>query len=151
MTESSAFLPPADYIHFHAFIEKSADRLRNTESNPAIRNDLDLLRKSSIRVWHDTLNAILAVQTVDLAHARTKSAATRRRREFGAYYDLKENFNVTTLQRPSEVNDLAYWQQRRRCAWPSCGCAFHEAAHRRMRVCKGCWRVLYCNKLCQRS
>lgn len=35
-----------------------------------------------------------------------------------------------------------------RCAWQDCLCSVYKPIHP-LRVCKGCWRVVYCNAKCQ--
>lgn len=35
-----------------------------------------------------------------------------------------------------------------RCGWAGCMCSVHEPIHK-LQPCKGCFRVAYCNKMCQ--
>ncbi|GJE85155.1 hypothetical protein PsYK624_012330 [Phanerochaete sordida] len=39
---------------------------------------------------------------------------------------------------------------RRHCNWSGCLCSAHEPPHR-VKVCKGCWSVVYCGKDCQEN
>ncbi|GJE93334.1 hypothetical protein PsYK624_094930 [Phanerochaete sordida] len=53
------------------------------------------------------------------------------------------------LPEPGEVQWTPFGAFER-CAWGECLCSRHKPAHR-MRVCRGCERVVYCGKRCQRS
>lgn len=107
------------------------------------------LYQSSASIWHDGLEAILRVPTEhEPASAEMKKDALRVWRTFGSHMDFSEYKRPVDTSRPSDLsNERVYWRIERRCFWRKCACAIH-AAHS-LRVCKGCWRVLYCNAVCQ--
>ncbi|KAH8094542.1 hypothetical protein BXZ70DRAFT_363960 [Cristinia sonorae] len=112
-----------------------------TEQNSAFR--------TSTRVWHDTLNALNNISARGIQQTRTKQRAIRYWKVFGEPFGLEEGVAVTTLNVPSQLSDAhVYWLIPRVCFWNGCPCAAAHVFHP-MRVCKGCYRVLYCSKLCQ--
>lgn len=111
----------------------------------------DKWRQATVRVWHDTLRSLreLMPQTDD--QRVMKEEGIRSWLKYGAVFDLKEGVDETTQQVPSVPSDIKpYWKIPRRCFWEACGCAAGSQlpAHR-LRVCRGCWRVLYCSSKCQ--
>ena len=100
------------------------------------------------RVWHDTLRSLRAIKTKSSSKAAIRDKAIIDWRKLGKECNLKEGKNVTTLQVVSTPSTLPYRKIPRRCFWAACGCSTHDAPHH-LRVCKGCWRVLYCSAKCQ--
>ena len=128
--------------------------LSHTYANDSsMRKEMSFLRQSSTRIWNDAIHVMTTFRTTNRAQADLKVNALRLWRVYGSFFGLTRGTDVTTLNRPSELNeDLRYWKTPRHCSWPACPCAFpnHDESHR-VRVCKGCWRVLYCSKQCQRG
>ncbi|KAH8094537.1 hypothetical protein BXZ70DRAFT_947938 [Cristinia sonorae] len=107
------------------------------------------IHTTSRRVWHYTLRKILAIHTAGSEHTRLKLRALKAWRHYGALCGLKEGVNTVDFHGPSEPSSVPlYWRIPKRCFWNGCACAGHLGAHR-VRVCRGCFRVLYCNQMCQ--
>ena len=101
-------------------------------------------------IWHDTLATLLAICPKDPQHAAVKKAVLDSWRKYGVGFHT-EGVNPSTSNEPSQLSDeRRYWKIRRRCFWNGCACSISGAFHR-FRVCKRCWRVLYCTEKCQRS
>lgn len=49
----------------------------------------------------------------------------------------------------SQKSTISLSTPMERCAWKNCLCNVHKPIHR-LRVCRGCWQVAYCNAKCQR-
>ena len=106
-------------------------------------------KHANVRVWHDTLKSLRSLTTRTVAQSQLKVGAIKAWIEHGSNLELKEGVDVVTMQVPSVPSDVKpYWRIPKRCFWEACGCAGHVPAHR-LRVCKGCWRVLYCSNKCQ--
>ena len=124
---------------------------RTYENNASMSKEMKQLRQSSTRIWHDAVQAITAIRSTTRARADLKASTLTVWRVYGSFFGLVSGTGSTTLDRPSELSeDLRYWRIPRRCSRPACVCAYHSASHS-VRVCKGCWRVLYCNKQCQQA
>ena len=108
------------------------------------------LELTTARIFHDILTRLLAVRIDNSEHSKLKNAAIRSWREHGRLFDLREGRDVTTTESPSELSEeLAYWRIPKRCFLNECPCSANTYALHRVRVCKGCYRVLYCNEECQ--
>ncbi|GJE93321.1 zinc finger MYND domain-containing protein [Phanerochaete sordida] len=69
-----------------------------------------------------------------------------------AWYPFAELWMSIKRLLPSLAREPPYvpFAVLERCAWDQCLCSRHKPAHR-MRICKGCERVVYCGKRCQKS
>lgn len=97
------------------------------------------------RVWYDTMKSLRVV-------CRTSTAdALRIWGSLGTLLGLREGVDPVTLQKPSTPSTQPYWRILKRCFWKPCCCAtpFPPQVHK-MHVCRGCWRVLYCSRRCQK-
>lgn len=104
-------------------------------------------------IWHDTLKELRAIPIKGDRHQQLKKTAVSLWVAHGNALGLEEGKNVLSIRLPSKITKenegKPYWRLDRRCFWTACPCAalMHTAHH--VRVCKGCWRVLYCGKKCQ--
>ena len=117
--------------------------------NTEIRTDK--LRQTTARVWHDTLKALRDLTPQNNLQTKMKEQGIECWLGYGAEFKLKEGVDESTQQVPSVPSDIKpYWKIPRRCFWEACACAAGSQlpAHR-LRVCRGCWRVLYCSSKCQ--
>ena len=131
-------------VHYNLPIDRAAQMEAGDPLNIAS------LERTTRRVFHDTLTSIHAVRTEGLEHAKLKSTALKAWRGFGRLFDLKEGQRVTTTNIPSELStERAYWNIPKRCFLNSCSCSAMDDALHPMRVCKGCYRALYCSQQCQ--
>ncbi|TCD66122.1 hypothetical protein EIP91_001731 [Steccherinum ochraceum] len=106
--------------------------------------------ESTKRIWHDTLESLKAVRTFDAAHSMVKADGLDAWRKLGSLLHLADGVNVKTLHVPSDLSqERAYWKIPKRCFYNPCACSFRANHH--LRVCKGCFRALYCNLTCQNS
>ena len=83
-----------------------------------------------------------------------KRKALQRWKFFGKAFGLEQSKNKTSARDlgPSDPNDSTrYWRAPQRCSLKSCPCSCMSRALHRLRVCKGCYRVLYCSRDCQRT
>jgi len=65
--------------------------------------------------------------------------------KFGRGVPLRENRDYSSLPDEEIATEIVH----KRCFDEGCLCYEKASAHS-MRVCRGCWRVTYCNKMCQR-
>ena len=109
-----------------------------------------LLLANSMKIWNSTCNKFLAVRAHDPKHAQLVKQIIQQWQFYGAAFGMVERVNGPSLNRPSVLSDEhRFWKIQKRCFWNACACSTCEASHK-VRVCKGCWRVLYCNARCQR-
>jgi len=107
---------------------------------------------STKRVWHDTIQALNTFKAGSSQQKKLVKDALAKWLRIGMFVGLKEGVNVTTLEGPSiPSEERRYWRIQRRCFREACICAgvVPSSCHHNLRVCKGCWRVLYCNTRCQ--
>lgn len=105
---------------------------------------------STARIWHDALNDISAVRSVNMQQMKLKMQAIDMWKSYGKAFGLQEGVRVISVKGPStQSRKRAYWRITRRCFYMSCPCAGSQHMCHSMRVCKGCYRVLYCNERCQ--
>lgn len=105
-------------------------------------------RRTTQRIWLSTFQELRAITVTSDAQKVLKMKAVEIWRYYGSLLDLKEGMPTT----PSALSDeRCYWKIPKRCFSESCPCSAVTRArlHHRMRVCKGCWRVLYCSSQCQ--
>ena len=108
------------------------------------------IREASARIWHTTLRDISNVRPQGLERIKDKHRALKAWKEYGQVFGLKENANVRLFKGPSTPSKHAlYWKIPRQCFYKACACAAIDHSLHDMRVCKGCYRVLYCNARCQ--
>ncbi|TCD59849.1 hypothetical protein EIP91_011323 [Steccherinum ochraceum] len=106
------------------------------------------------RVWLDTLNALIAINSPDSGRS-LKVDMIQAWKAYGTAIGLSQHSRIlnianTSLKGPSEPNETAaYWRTPKRCFWKACGCAVGIHSGHRVRVCKGCYKVLYCHVNCQ--
>ena len=116
---------------------------------PTEKGEMSLVLSNCRRIWHDTHARLLAIRPKNLPQAQVKSLVIDKWESYGTAFNAKKGVNATTLNKPSELSDeMRYWKIHRRCFWGACACSIN-ACHK-MRVCTGCWRVLYCGEKCQR-
>jgi len=136
-------------IHTLGYMYRIAGRIHASPKRGKI-TDSDLYRTSA-RMWHDALRTLVAIQPKDTLQTKLKTTALRHWRLYGESLWLKEGVNVMTLKRASPLSEeKAYWRIPRQCFWLGCACSGHRPFHS-VRVCKGCWRALYCSPLCQQE
>lgn len=102
----------------------------------------------TITVWHPTLQTLRQLSRQPGNQERHHilkcylSAWTR----LGQTFELSElNPNVPHVEKPPHPS--AIWWKARGCNWKHCLCAV-DPCHT-LKMCKGCWRVLYCSARCQ--
>ncbi|TCD64030.1 hypothetical protein EIP91_004664 [Steccherinum ochraceum] len=107
------------------------------------------LLKQLRAVWHDTLFSLRDIRSSNAAHARFVVQCNAAWLEYGEMLGFHPTVDVVTSHIPSQPHpDSRYWEIRKRCFCVACACHAARPNHR-LRVCKGCWRVLYCNATCQ--
>ncbi|KAH8094482.1 hypothetical protein BXZ70DRAFT_360100 [Cristinia sonorae] len=106
--------------------------------------------QNSARVWHDTLAKLRSTKPKGVAHTALQREAVTTWIRYGSVLGLKEGVDVQTLSGPSIPHDGPWFGMEQRCFYKPCVCSGCHPPHH-MRICKGCWRVLYCSKLCQAS
>ncbi len=105
------------------------------------RPTLKTLRESRFKATEQPVKEyILAVQLQDLAIKIWV--------DYGGKLGFREDV-MEVLDSPSHQVRDPFWWKTSGCHWSGCLCAFGDRIHR-MRVCKGCWKVLYCGTTCQR-
>ncbi|TCD66132.1 hypothetical protein EIP91_001741 [Steccherinum ochraceum] len=134
-------------IHTLGFLYRIAIKIHETPSRPVLQSDLYI---TAARTWHDTMKALSHIRPKDVAQTALKNDALKHWRLYGKAFYFKENdVKFVTLKRASPLStEEAYWRIPRECFWLECACAGHDA-HHSVRVCKGCWRAVYCGKFCQ--
>ena len=105
-------------------------------------------RCSIIRIWHDTMESLRSIEPTTKKQRSMKMVALETWQELGEICGLKEGVDVTTVRLALPLSNLPYWRTPKRCFWGACACSTYKPAHR-LRVCKGCWRALYCSTRCQ--
>lgn len=132
-------------LFFLKFLGTSPKRL--LQDTPQIYEEL---RASTIRNWHDGLYAISDVPTTTAQGLEDKLRALHYWREYGKSFGLNADVRVVESTKPSTPsNETLYWKIQRKCFYPACACSPGPVPCHAMRVCKGCYRVLYCNARCQ--
>jgi len=124
-------------------------RLPENDIPPLAEQQMSI-RRTTERVWHDTLKDILSIRTSGVRQLALKNAVLRAWRSYGGAFSLREGVDVTTCRIPSTPSNLgSYWLIPKRCFLNSCPCSATMQPCHHLRVCKGCWRVLYCSPKCQ--
>ncbi len=88
------------------------------------------------------LTAINAVSSIDPAVKERKRILISVWKSYTAALGIRNPMSVELAVEPSS---LCPWEV---CAWKACICHDKKAGHR-LRVCKGCWQVYYCDNKCQ--
>ena len=104
---------------------------------------------TTTRLWHDNLREFSTVRT-NLHGSRRK--VIEKWKEFGDVFGLKPGIDITTLHAPSTPSgEPRYWKITQQCYYGPCICSMPLVGkiNHVLRVCKGCYRVLYCNRRCQ--
>ena len=112
------------------------------------------LFQTTVLVWHDTIQAIKAVPSKNTAQVRVKMAALREWKDYGGAIGVIAGVTLATTKEVSTPSsEERYWKIDKRCFARDCACAGPEQcglAMHSLRVCKGCYRVLYCGSNCQK-
>lgn len=87
------------------------------------------------RIWRPTMDAFTGVSLYDQPLGNIKKQWMR----------LGRSLRVTSTE-PVITPPLTW----RHCHWSSCVCSFRVLGHP-VRACKGCWRVHYCGRKCQKA
>lgn len=82
-------------------------------------------------------------KTPSFLHPATRSRGIQIWTSFGNRLRLDNSYSHLLKRNVKGVIPLS-----KPCHWEKCVCQHLHAPHH-MRVCKGCWRVLYCNTRCQ--
>lgn len=126
--------------------------INRTRSNIRMKRQYTEMKNSLVKIWHDTMKTLRSIHTESYHRMEDPASyAFSVWRCLGErYFGLKEGVNVVTLRTPSEPSDAttAYWNVAKKCFCRACACSSIEPSHP-MRVCKGCWRALYCSQRCQ--
>ncbi|KAH8096648.1 hypothetical protein BXZ70DRAFT_328221 [Cristinia sonorae] len=138
---------------YQILLHKRVDRISNGDillSPPVVKSRI---LECTSRVWHHTLNRILATRPKDTTQTGVRTKALNTWRQYGDQCGLKnsKNVNGSNFYGPSQPSKLQkYWRIPKKCFWNACPCAGQLVASvHRIHVCKGCYRVLYCNATCQ--
>ncbi|GJE93346.1 zinc finger MYND domain-containing protein [Phanerochaete sordida] len=107
------------------------------ELDKDIRPKASALRRHTLEEWQAVDDDIVRRQL-----ARTNSEWRRFARTWKA---VRRHL----LPKPDETQEGAFGVLDH-CAWDECLCSRHRPAHK-MRMCKGCERVVYCGERCQRN
>ena len=109
------------------------------------------LGKTVLMIWRDTLNKLIAVRALSTGHRLLKVRAVREWKKHGTLFGIGNGYQGEPLDGASQLSEeRAYWNIPKRCFLKSCPCSAMEHPLHMMHVCKGCYRVLYCNENCQR-
>ena len=103
-------------------------------------------------IWYLTLKNLLAIDTQTSEKSDMKEKSLKIWRNFGLLFKWHGETSQasSTSHTASELsNQLAYWRIPKHCFAKACFCSTGDP-HHYLHVCKGCWRVLYCSKKCQR-
>ncbi|KAH8094547.1 hypothetical protein BXZ70DRAFT_364238 [Cristinia sonorae] len=111
------------------------------------------VQKDVVRVWYDTLKSLQRIQPKgNIEIQERKDGAIEMWQFFGRHFGITERQRPTTLQKSSELSkSTKYWKIPQKCFSNVCPCAAAATQHHPMRVCKGCYRVLYCSRTCQQA
>lgn len=148
------------YLLYRCFCSKSADikpvlsRLSmivevvaccvdiSKKLKPAVpRPKLDALRYSSAKQWGEVENALRNKRLNSYPNWKPIVKAWDL---FGKILKVDEYGSVAGVNADASPAFMLL----ERCGWQECLCSVHRPIHR-LRVCKGCWRVAYCNAKCQ--
>ena len=99
------------------------------------------LHKSASTHVSTALTAINAVSSIDPAVKERKRILISVWKSYTAALGIRNPMSVEAV----EPSSLCPWEV---CAWKACICHDKKAGHR-LRVCKGCWQVYYCDNKCQ--
>ena len=135
-------------VHTLGYMYRIAGSIHSSPNRAVLTSDL---YRTTSRMWHDTLKSLASIRTKGTAQTKLKIIALKHWRLYGESLYLKEGAGpVMTLNRASPLSEeKAYWRIPRHCFWLGCACSGHKPFHP-VRVCKGCWRALYCSAQCQR-
>lgn len=107
------------------------------------------LSRTTTAIWHDTMRKVKTIPAKDEQHRALLEDTVRIWQAYGFAFGLEEGAKVTTTKAPSTPSkDPKYWKIPKRCFSNACWCSQARAPHQ-LRVCKGCYRVLYCSPKCQ--
>ncbi|KAH8101310.1 hypothetical protein BXZ70DRAFT_935594 [Cristinia sonorae] len=104
---------------------------------------------NTARIWHEFMLKLRSLPAEGPVQVKMKAHALQVWRLHGLACGMKEDVDIFNSRGPSEPNvDTRYWKIPKRCSWNACPCSVTVAFHS-VRVCRGCFRVLYCGKMCQ--
>lgn len=118
------------------FLISPALSVESLRYNPDHKENMDRILSISRKIWFPTLKRIRATRPSDRTF-RDKALALWQ--EFGRRLELRE------VQ--PKVESLGHVLG---CRWRDCLCHEKRVRCHRMKVCKGCWKALYCGTKCQR-
>ena len=109
-------------------------------NSPDTHRKINIVRRFSRKAWRSA-----QYKMRDIAKHRPMWQSV-----FESWKQLGEVLEVEKHRSADESEDhtKAIFSPWERCAWKQCLCSVHKPIHR-MRVCKGCYRVAYCNANCQ--
>ncbi|TCD60314.1 hypothetical protein EIP91_010363 [Steccherinum ochraceum] len=122
---------------------------RQAESRPTMDEMLRAPRKFANATWQSTLATIHAIPAKRSEQTKMKDQAVRGWIDYGTFFGLKFRPAIQSPQGPSKLSNKPYREIERRCFWGACACA-HDRPFHHLRVCTGCWHVLYCSTKCQK-
>ncbi|TCD63798.1 hypothetical protein EIP91_004949 [Steccherinum ochraceum] len=131
-------------------IQVSTAMQRLRDSNHSQSGSYVYLLRSTTRIWHDTLLAIDKIRAKGAGQRRLKDASLVAWRDYGSVFNLKESIRNHSAKTPSKLSDKSpYWKIKKRCFSNECACSVAYPTLHKFRVCKGCYRALYCSAKCQ--
>lgn len=107
--------------------------------------------RTTTRIWHDILRELNGISPTSDEQRELKDTALHVWHSYGSLLNMLEGVRVTTMENnPSTPsNKSCYWRIPGRCFSNLCPCSGVSRASHRLRVCRGCYRVLYCSAKCQ--
>lgn len=114
------------------------------------RRKLEILRRCSAKLWLSTYQDVRATARTISPTYRSNAYWEVLFKEWARLRDLLEVQKYTNYA--AALTEMAQstpmFGSLTRCHWRECLCNVHKPAHH-LKVCKGCWRVAYCNPKCQ--
>ncbi|EKM50054.1 uncharacterized protein PHACADRAFT_153362 [Phanerochaete carnosa HHB-10118-sp] len=114
---------------------------RNSSGSTNTRRRLKLFRGSSRRYQQA---AVQAIRTHGQKIHSQWNTILQSLDSLGEYLNRVED----GFDPKSPDTDGSPFTALKRCHWSECLCSVYKPSHR-LRICEGCWRVAYCNKICQ--
>lgn len=120
---------------------KALDHGRKKDPYPNITPQLAVLRQDSRKRWHTTWDSLRAV---------TRRHTISYRMVSHSWLALKATLEIERFEQldRESVRDERAFPPFTMCNWKNCLCSVHEPVHK-LKICKRCRRVAYCNTRCQ--